>query len=105
MNGTWAFVTLYKRGKIRTSHPLPKLAFDWFDRVGSQTLILGWHDISHFLGKVEHVSAALCKCSCPSSLSQDINPTHPDYLIWLASYNEEYDDLREFYMFEELTLT
>jgi hypothetical protein len=87
LNGTWDFATLGKCGKIHTSHPLPNLAFDWFDRVDSQMLIIGWQDISHFLRMAEHVSAALCKRSCPSSLSQALIPTHPEYLMWLASYN------------------
>jgi hypothetical protein len=88
MNGTWAFVTLEKHGSIHTSHPLPNLAFDWFDRVDSQTLILGWQDISHFLGTAKHVSAALSKRPCPSSLSQALDPRHPDHLMWIASYKE-----------------
>jgi hypothetical protein len=104
MNGTWTFFTLYKRGNIHKSHPLPKLAFDWFDRVDSKTLILGWQDISHFLGISEHVSAVLCKHSCPSRLSQIVDPTRPGYLIWRASYKEEYDGIWEFDTFEELTL-
>jgi hypothetical protein len=104
MNGTWAFVTLDKRGSIHISHPLPNLGFDWFDRVDSQTLILGWQDISHFLGTAGHVSAALYKRTCPSSLSQALDPRHPDHLMWLVSYKEECDGFREFDTFEELTL-
>jgi hypothetical protein len=59
LNGIWAFVTLNKRGQVHSSHPLPNLALNWTDRVDSQTLILGWQDISHFLGTADHVSAAL----------------------------------------------
>jgi hypothetical protein len=31
-------------------------------------------------------------------------PNRPDHLVWHASYKEEYDGLREFNTFEELTL-
>jgi hypothetical protein len=49
MNGTSAFVTLDKRGKINTSSPISNLAFDWYDCVNSQMLIFRWQYISHFL--------------------------------------------------------
>jgi hypothetical protein len=104
INGTWAFVPLDKQGKIHTSHPLPNLAFDWFDRVDSETLILGRQYISNFLGTAKHVSASLCKLPCPSSLLKDLDPSHPDHLVWHASYKEEYDGLLGFDTFEELTL-
>jgi hypothetical protein len=104
LNGTWAFIILDKRRKINTSHPLPNLVFDWFDRVDSQTLILGFQDISHLLGTVEHVSAALCKRPCPIRLLKALDPSHLDHLVWYASYKEEYDSLRELDTFEELTL-
>jgi hypothetical protein len=94
LNGIWEFVTLNKHGQVHISHPLPNLAFDWTDRVESQTLILGWQDISHFLGTADHVSAALCQRPCPPSLIQALNPQHPDHAIWLASYKEEYDGLK-----------
>jgi hypothetical protein len=66
--GVWAFITLNKRGQIHSSIPLPNHAFDWQDRVDAQTLILGWQDISHFLGTAAHVSAALCQRPCPPIL-------------------------------------
>jgi hypothetical protein len=59
LNGIWAFVTFNKRGQVHIYHPLPNLTFDWTERVNSQTLILGWQDISHFLGTADHVSATL----------------------------------------------
>jgi hypothetical protein len=49
------------------------------------------------------VSAALCQRPCPLSLIQALNPQHPEHAIWLASYKEEYDGLKEFDIFEELT--
>jgi hypothetical protein len=104
LNGIWEFVTLNKRGQVHSSHPLPNLAFDWTDRVDSQALILGWQDISHFIGTSNHVSAALCQRPCPPSLIQALNPQHTDHTIWLASYKEEYDGLKELDTFEELTL-
>jgi hypothetical protein len=33
-----------------------------------------------------------------------LDPNHPDHLVWLASYKEEYDGLHEFDTFEELNL-
>jgi hypothetical protein len=103
LNGIWAFITLNKRGQVHSYHPFPSLAFDWNQHVDSQTLILGWQDISHFLGTSDHVSAALCQRPCPPSLIQALNPQHPDHAIWLASYKEEYDGLQEFDTFSELT--
>jgi hypothetical protein len=94
MNGTWAFVTIDKCCKIHTSHPLPNLVFDWYDRVNYQTLILGWQHISHVIGNVELVSAALCKRPCSSSLIQALDLTHPDHVVRHASYNEEYHSHR-----------
>jgi hypothetical protein len=84
INDIWAFVALNKCGRVHSSHPLPNLAFDWTDRVNSQTLIIGWQDISHFIGTADHVSAALCQRPCPPSLIQALNPQHPDHAIWLA---------------------
>jgi hypothetical protein len=104
LNGIWAFITLNKRGQVHGYNPLPNFAFDWTDCVDSQTLILGWQDISHFLGTADHVSAALCQRLCLPSLIQALNPQHPNHDIWLASYKEEYDGLKEFDTFEELTL-
>jgi hypothetical protein len=104
LSGTWIFVTLDKRGKIHMSRPIPNLAFDWFDRVDSQTLILGWQDILRFLGTAEHVSAAICKRLCPSSILKALDPNQADHLVWIASCKEEYDGLRDFNTFEELTL-
>jgi hypothetical protein len=94
MNGTWAFVTLDKRGKFHTSIPLPNLALDWYDHVDSQTLILRSQYISYFLGTTEHVSVALCKRPCPSSLRQALGLTHPDHSVWHVYYKDEYDGLR-----------
>jgi hypothetical protein len=105
LSGIWAFVTRNKRGQVHSFHPLPNLAFDWNDRVDSQTLILGWQGISHFLGTSDHVSAALYQRPCPPSLIQALIPQHPDHAIWLASYKEEYDGLKEFDTFEELIFT
>jgi hypothetical protein len=94
---------LNKRGQILSSHPLPNLAYDWTERVDSQTLILGWQNISHLLVTADHVSAALCQRQLPPSLFQALNPQHPDHAIWIASYKEEYAELKELDTFEELT--
>jgi hypothetical protein len=68
INGIWTFITLNKRVQVHSSYSLPNLALDWTERVDSQTSILGWQDISHFLGTADHVSAAMCQQPCPPSL-------------------------------------
>jgi hypothetical protein len=103
LNDIWELVMLNKRGQVHSSHPLPNLAFNWTEPVDSKTLILGWQDISHFLGTADHVSAALCQRPCPPSLIKALNLQHPDHAIWLASYKEECDGLKEFDTFEEIT--
>jgi hypothetical protein len=67
-------------------------------------LILGWQDMSYFLGTAEHVYADLFKRPRPSSLIQALDPTRPDHSVWHASYKEEYDGLRKFDTFDELSL-
>jgi hypothetical protein len=104
ITGIWVFVKLDKQGNINTSQPLPNLAFDWCDPFYSHTLILGWQDISNLLVKAKHVSSALYKRPCPSILLKTLDPNHRDHFVWYASYTEEYDGLREFDTFKELTL-
>jgi hypothetical protein len=105
LDGIWAFLTLNKRGQVHSSHPFLNLTFDWTERVDSHTLILGWQDISHFLGTADQVSIDLCQRPFPLSLIQALNPQHTDHAIWLASYKEEYDGIKEFDTFEELTFS
>jgi hypothetical protein len=57
-----------------------------------------------------HISCVRCymPMAMPSkpypSLIQAFHPQHSDRVIWLASYKEEYDGLKEFDTFEELTI-
>ena len=58
------------------------------------TLIQGWHTSTSFnQGFAQHVSAINCHLSCPGSLHHSMKPDHPDWIIWLDSYKEEYNGL------------
>ncbi len=87
------------------SVPLPNLTTNWHKLCMDRLLIPGHSTCSFLQDKAAKFgSAVLLLCECPRSLLSALAPTHPDRDTWLASFQEEKDNVKLQDTYEVLTL-
>jgi hypothetical protein len=108
---TWRFSPRKRNGDELWGTTIPNLAHDFQLYIDDGTLIPGWHNKTYFLqsnstplAHAQHVSASGLSSSCaPGSALKAFHSSNPDCLVWMDSYNEEFDGLCRNDTFEIIT--
>jgi hypothetical protein len=96
---------------IEWSVPLPNFRLHWTTLVGDNIIVPGHTQITSFLKSMtanttpslKFVSAKNLFNPCPPSLVKALHPNNPDRQVWLDSYNEEKEGLRECDVYEPIS--
>ena len=98
---TWNFTVLNKLGSVIKQIPLPDFQFTFQTLLNENILQPGWANPPKSLAM--HVSAHNLQNPCPPTLSKALDPVNVDHSTWLQSYKEEYDNLRQMNIYNEIS--
>jgi hypothetical protein len=87
----WMFQQRTASGRVTYTLDLADLPVTWKDRLTEGTLELGWQQAK----RAYHVSASKLKLGPPPSLQRSMKKDYPDRKIWVESYFEEANGLKE----------
>jgi hypothetical protein len=87
----WVFLQHTASGQLTYQTDLAGLPVTWKERLAEGTFKLGWQ----FPEQAYHVSAKGLSLGTPASFQRSIKPGSPDQQIWIDSYHEEANGLKE----------
>jgi hypothetical protein len=87
----WQFQQVTSSGRTTFRYDLADLPVTWQDRLTEGSLELGWQTPE----RAFHVSAKGITQGIPRSFVSSMKPDNPDRKIWVESYNEESNGLKE----------
>jgi hypothetical protein len=90
-NAGWQFQQRTASGRTTFKYDLADLPVTWHDRLTEGTLELGWQTPE----RAYHVSSKGLTQGVPRSFMSSMKPDSPDRKIWLESYHEESNGLKE----------
>ena len=97
----WYFTVHNKLGMIIKQLPLENLPFTFQTLIDEGVLKPGWEN--HPQLSAFNVSAKNLQHSCPPTLNKALDPSHLDRDTWLQSYTQEYSDLRNMDVYDEIS--
>jgi hypothetical protein len=95
----WLFQQRTASGRVTFQLDLAGLPVTWKERITEGTLELGWQDKE----RAYHVSAKTSKLGAPPSFQKSMLKDYPDRKLWIESYLEEANGLKEMDTYETLT--
>ena len=98
---SWSFIVKNRLGETIKTHNLPDFTFNYHSLINSKVLKPGWTSTPTI--SANRVSATTLVNPCPPTLSKALSPDNADAPIWLESYKEEYNDLKNMEVYEEIT--
>lgn len=90
-NEGWIFQQRTASGRVTYKLDLADLPVTWRERITEGTLELGWQEAE----RAFHVSASNLKLGAPASFQRSMRKDYPDRKIWMESYIEEANGLKE----------